>query len=80
MVVQVNVKLDEKILKEIEELLKKKYVKTKKEAFEKVLLLLIRHYKASEITEKINIIREGTEELPSVTKAIIESHEEENSE
>jgi len=37
MVVQVNVKLDEKILKEIEELLKKKYVKTKKEAFEKAL-------------------------------------------
>ncbi len=79
MVVRVNIKLDEKILKEIEELLKKKYVKTKKEAFEKALLLLIRHYKASEIAEKINMIREGTEELPSVTKAIIESHKEENS-
>jgi len=79
MVVRVNIKLDEKILKEIEELLKKKYVKTKKEAFEKALLLLIRQYKASEIAEKINMIREGTEELPSVTKAIIESHKEENS-
>ncbi|MEM1574309.1 MAG: hypothetical protein QW682_00015 [Nitrososphaerota archaeon] len=79
MVVQVNVKLDEKILKELEELLKKKYVKTKREAFEKALLLLIRSYKASEIIEKMNTIRESTEEKPSVTKALIESHEEENS-
>lgn len=79
MVVQVNVKLDEKILKELEELLKKKYFKTKREAFEKALLLLIKSYKASEIIEKMNTIREGTEEKPSVTKALIESHEEENS-
>lgn len=78
MTVQVNVKLDEKILREVEKLIEKGKVKTKKEAFEKALLLLLRSYKASELAERIDKIREGTELMRSVTEAVIESHEEED--
>jgi len=76
--VQVNVRLDEKILKEVERLIEQGIVKTKKEAFEKALLLLLKSYKASELAERINRIREGTERMRSVTEAAIESHEEED--
>ena len=71
-------KLDEKLLGEVEELIEKGRVKTKKEAFEKALLLLIRKHKAKEWAERIDEIRKGTEEMPSATEAVRKSHEEEN--
>ena len=77
MAVQVNVKLDEKLLHEVERLVKQGHVKTKKEAFEKALRLLIRSLRASELAERIDNVREGTKAIPSVTEAVIESHEEE---
>jgi metal-responsive CopG/Arc/MetJ family transcriptional regulator len=75
----VNVKLDEKLLQEVERLMEKGYVKTKKEAFERALKLLIKSHKALELEEKIDRVREGTEAMPSVTDAVIKSHEEEES-
>ncbi|MFQ5711887.1 MAG: type II toxin-antitoxin system VapB family antitoxin [Candidatus Geothermarchaeales archaeon] len=75
---QVNVKLDEKLLREVERLREKGHVKTKKEAFEKALRLLIRSYKAEELAERIDRVREGTEDLPSATEAAVEAHEEED--
>ncbi|NWG09530.1 MAG: ribbon-helix-helix protein, CopG family, partial [Nitrososphaerales archaeon] len=68
MIVQVNVKLDEKILQEVEKLIEKGRLKTKKEAFEKALLLLLKSYKASELAERIDKVREGTESMRSVTE------------
>ena len=78
MVVQVNVKLDEKLVREIERLVEEGYVKTKKEAFERALRLLIKSRKALELAERINKVREGTETMPSVTEALVKSHEEED--
>jgi len=77
LVVQVNVKLDEKLLREVEKLVEEGHVKTKKEAFERGLQLLMKSYKARELAERIDRVREGTEAMPSVTEAVIESHEEE---
>ncbi|HID17991.1 TPA: ribbon-helix-helix protein, CopG family [Candidatus Bathyarchaeota archaeon] len=78
LVVQVNVKLDEKLVREIERLVEEGYVKTKKEAFERALRLLIKSRKALELAERINKVREGTETMPSVTEALVKSHEEED--
>ncbi|MEM3045013.1 MAG: type II toxin-antitoxin system VapB family antitoxin [Candidatus Bathyarchaeia archaeon] len=75
---QVNVKLDEKLLREVERLIEEGYVKTKKEAFEKALKLLIKSHKASELEERIDRVREGTEGMPSVTEAVMELHGEED--
>jgi len=78
LVVQVNVKLDEDLLREVERLVEKGHAKTKKEAFEMALRLLIKSSKAQELAERIDRIREGTEAMPSVVEAVIESHEEED--
>ena len=73
----VNVKLDEKLFREVERLVEKGRVRTKKEAFEKALLLLIRSEKAVELAERIDRVREGTESMGGVTEAVVETHEEE---
>ena len=77
LVVQVNVKLDGKLLREVEKMVEKGHVKTKKEAFEKALQLLIKSHKALELAERIDRVREGTQAMPSATEAVIGSHEEE---
>ncbi|KPV65448.1 MAG: hypothetical protein AOA65_0147 [Candidatus Bathyarchaeota archaeon BA1] len=76
--VQVNVKLDEKLLREVEVLIKGGYFNTKTEAFMEALQLLIRSYKAGELARRIDRIREGTEKMPSVTEEVVKAHEEEN--
>lgn len=76
--VQVNVKLDEKLVAQVEQLVEKGLLKTKKEAFEEALKLLLKSRKAQEIQARIDRIREGTEAMPSVTEAAIRSHEEED--
>lgn len=78
MTIQVNVKLDERLLKEVERLVKEGRVKTKKEAFERALQLLVKSYKAGELTRRVDEIRDGTEKFPSVTALAVESHEEES--
>ncbi len=76
--IQVNLKLDEKLMKEVERLIKRGLFKSKTEALTEAIQLLIRKYRANELRSRIEEIREGTEMLPSVTKAVIEAHEEED--
>ena len=75
--IQVNLKLDEELVKEVEKLVEQGHFNSKTEAFTRALLLLIRKYKAEEIRRRIENIREGTESLLSVTEAVIKAHEEE---
>lgn len=76
--VQVNLKLDEKTVREVEKLVKEGYFSSKTEAFVKALQLLIKSQKAGEMAKRIDEIRKGTEKAPSVTEAIVKSHEEED--
>lgn len=76
--VQVNLKLDEGIVREVEELVRKGYFSSKTEAFSKALQLLVRQYKAGEISRRFYEIRKGTEDMPSLTEAVVRSHEEED--
>jgi len=48
------------------------------EAFIQAFKLLIRYYRIKKLKRRFESIREGTEALPSVTEAIIASHEEED--
>jgi hypothetical protein len=48
------------------------------EAFIQAFKLLIRYYRIKELKRRFESIREGTEALPSVTEAIIASHDEED--
>ncbi|AJB41809.1 hypothetical protein TCARB_0757 [Thermofilum adornatum 1505] len=76
--IQVNLKLDEKIVHEVERLIEEGYFKTKTEAFTEALKLLIRQYKVDQLKKILEEIREGTEKLPSVTEAVVALHEEED--
>ena len=76
--VQVNLKLDEKAVREVERLIEKGYFSSKTEAFMRALQLLIKYHKAGELAKRIDEIREGTERAPSVTEAVVEAHEEED--
>lgn len=76
--VQVNLRLDEGIVKEVERLVKEGYFSSKTEAITQALKLLIRYYKVEELFREFERIREGTEGFPSVTAAIIASQEEED--
>jgi hypothetical protein len=48
------------------------------EAFIQTFKLLIRYYRIKKLKRRFESIREGTEALPSVTEAIIASHDEED--
>ena len=76
--VQVNLKLDEKVLEDVDKLVKKGHFGSKTEAFTKALKLLVRFYKAEELTKQIDGIRKRTERMPRVTEAVVKAHEEEN--
>ncbi len=75
MAVRVNVKLDGKLVAQVEQLVEKGVVKTKKEAFEEGLRLFLKSHKAQEIRARMDSIREETEDMASVTEVVIRSHE-----
>jgi len=74
---QVNVKLEEKLLKEVEGLVQSGLYTSKTEAFAEALKLLLRVQKGKTILQKIDRIREGTERYPSANQALTEEHEQE---
>lgn len=77
MEVQVNVKLDEKLVEELDKMVESGFVGTKKEAFERAIRELVREYRAEEFKERIDRVRRGTAGFGGVTKAVVEGHEEE---
>jgi len=77
MEVQVNVRLDEKLVKELDKMVESGFVGTKKEAFEKALVELIKEYRAVEFRERIDKIRNGTRNLRNATEEVVKGHEEE---
>ncbi|MEM1509322.1 MAG: hypothetical protein QW291_01335 [Thermofilaceae archaeon] len=76
--IQVNLKLEQKLVEEVEKLVSEGYFPSKTEAFTQALKMLVRKYKVDEMKRKFDKIREGTESLPSVSLAVIDSHEEED--
>ncbi|MDK2464401.1 MAG: ribbon-helix-helix domain-containing protein [Candidatus Korarchaeota archaeon] len=78
MSVQMNVRVDEELSREVDELVRRGLFKTKREVVEEALRLLIARLKAQEIRRSIDEVREGTEELPSATEALLESRAEED--
>jgi Arc/MetJ-type ribon-helix-helix transcriptional regulator len=74
---QVNVKLEEQLLREVERLVESGTYATKTEAFTEALKLLLRIQRGRGLLQKIDKIRQGTETLPSASRALREVHEKE---
>ncbi len=75
---QMNVRVDEELSREVDELVRRGVFRTKREAVEEALRLLIARVKAEEIRRSIDEVREGTENLPSAAEALLESRAEED--
>lgn len=74
---QVNVRLDTKLVAEIDEMVKSGHFTSKTEAFSEALRLLMRAHRSEALTRLIDEIREGTGAYPSLTDALAASREEE---
>ena len=72
--VQVNVRLEEKMLREVEGLVESGLYASKSEAFAEALKLLLKAQKGKTILQRIEKIREGTEAYPSASQALVETH------
>jgi len=75
---QVNVKLEEKLLKEVEGLVESGLYASKTEAFAEALKLLLKAKKGRAIVQRMEKTREGTEAYPSASQALVEAHEQED--
>jgi Arc/MetJ-type ribon-helix-helix transcriptional regulator len=75
---QVNVKLEDELLKQVESLVESKVYTSKTEAFTEALKLLLRSQRGKALLQRIDKIREGTEAYPSTSHALIEDHEQED--
>ncbi len=75
---QVNVRLRKELVAEVERLVKDGHFSSKTEAFTEALRLLIRSRKGEVLAKKIDHVREGTEEYPSPSEAVVSAHEEED--
>jgi Arc/MetJ-type ribon-helix-helix transcriptional regulator len=75
---QVNVKLEDQLLKQVESLVESKVYASKTEAFTEALKLLLRSQRGKALLQRIDKIREGTGGYPSASHALIEDHEQED--
>jgi Arc/MetJ-type ribon-helix-helix transcriptional regulator/predicted nucleic acid-binding protein len=75
---QVNVKLDDELLRKVESLVESKVYASKTEAFTEALKLLLRSQRGKALLQRIDKIREGTETYASASQALLEDHEKED--
>ena len=76
--VQMNVRISRDLASEIDELVRRKKFRSKKEAVEEAIRMLIAREKIKEIDSLIEEIRKGTEHLPGVTRQLLKDREEED--
>jgi Arc/MetJ-type ribon-helix-helix transcriptional regulator len=73
-----NIRTTEFLIKELDEIVKKGYFRSRSEAMNEGIRMLIRRYKLAALESKLIDARKETEDLPSVTKALIEARKEED--
>ncbi|ODS35187.1 MAG: hypothetical protein A7316_10745 [Candidatus Altiarchaeales archaeon WOR_SM1_86-2] len=74
----ITVKTTPVLMDELENVVKKEHYKSKSDAINDAIRFLVKKHKMREIDRRIKRIREGTEDLPSLTEAVIKSHEEDD--
>ncbi len=73
-----NVRVSSELVREMEELIRKKRFKSKKQAVEDALRILIAREKVRETDSLIEEIRKGTEGKPGLTEKLLKDREEED--
>ncbi|MDP7264777.1 MAG: ribbon-helix-helix domain-containing protein [Candidatus Thermoplasmatota archaeon] len=76
--VQVNIRTTPFLANELDHIVQDGYFRSRSEALNEAIRLLIRRYKLAKLESKLASVREGTENLPSVTEALLKAREEED--
>lgn len=71
-----NVRLEEKLLREVEGLVESGLYASKSEAFAEALKLLLKAQKGKTIFKRTERIREESEAYPGASEALVETHKE----
>lgn len=79
MSVHLNVRTTPTLVHEVDSFVEKGIFRNRTEAVNEAIRLLIRSYHMAAMEKRIDLIGENTKDLPSVTEAVIKSHEEEDS-
>ena len=74
-----NIRTTPFLANELDYIVKDGYFRSRSEAMNEAIRLLIRRYKLAKLESKLASVREGTEELASVTEALLKAREEEDS-
>ena len=77
--VQVNIRTTPFLANELDLIVQDGYFRSRSEAMNEAIRLLIRRYKLAKLESKLTSAREGTENLSSVTEALLEARKEEDS-
>jgi len=76
--VQINLRIEEDLIKKIDMLVKHGFFKNRTEAFVVALNRLIKDYLKEFLREKLDKVRQGTNNFPSLTDIVVKLHEEED--
>ena len=77
--VQVNIRTTEFLAKELDRIVKEGYFRSRSEAMNEGIRMLIRRYQLAKLEAKLSKAKEGTEKYGSVTEALLKAREEEDS-
>ena len=76
--IQVNIRTTKFLVNELDRIVKEGYFKSRSEAMNEGIRMLIRRYKMAKLEADLLDIRKGTKDLPSVTDALLKAREEED--
>jgi len=76
--VQVNIRTTPFLANELDHIVQDGYFRSRSEAMNEAIRLLIRRYKLAKLESKLASVRDRTEDLPSVTEALLKAREEED--
>ena len=76
--VQVNIRTTKFLVNELDRIVDEGYFRSRSEAMNEGIRLLIRRYKLAKLESKLLKAKKNTRDLPSVTDALIRAREEED--
>lgn len=76
--IQVNIRTTKFLATELDRIVNEGYFRSRSEAMNEAIRILIRRYQLAKLESKLTKAKKGTKNLQSLTKALLESREEED--
>ena len=76
--VQVNIRTTEFLAKELDRIVEEGYFRSRSEALNEGIRLILRRYQIAKLESKLAKAKEGTKDLSSVTESLLSARDEED--